>query len=126
MRKLKLPIQNPEGYTIFLRNDNIIELSFYNGFYGELEDAKIIVEKIRVLSLGKKLGLVVIYAADNLFSAEARSFVAKHTYTKADALVGTSLALRIIGNFYLNINKPIRPTRLFNNQEAALKWLKEL
>ena len=30
---------------------------------------------------------------------------------------------RIIGNFFLGANKPIRPTRLFTKKTEAIKWL---
>jgi len=43
-------------------------------------------------------------------------------FTKC-ALIVTSPISRIIGNFFLGANKPIKPTRLFNNREEALKWL---
>lgn len=77
---------------------------------------------------GIRYPLLVIYADDNLFSKENRKYVASKevsNYVKADALVMKSLALKIIGNFYLKINKPSRPTRTFFDEEAAVKWLKE-
>ena len=111
------------GYHIFLRKDNILQLQMHNSFYVELDDAINILECIIKLSNGSKYPLLVIYADDNLFSNETRAHIAKHTLTKADALVGTSLALRIVGNFYLNINKPIRPTRMFDDELSAIKWL---
>lgn len=43
-------------------------------------------------------------------------------FTKC-ALLITSPISRIIGNFFLGANKPIRPTRLFTNKVEALKWL---
>jgi len=45
-------------------------------------------------------------------------------YTKC-ALVIKNPISRIIGNFFLGANKPIKPTRLFTNKEAGLSWLKE-
>lgn len=41
----------------------------------------------------------------------------------AVALVTSSLAGRILANFFLNFNKPEAPTRLFNNYNAAHTWL---
>lgn len=41
------------------------------------------------------------------------------------ALIVTSPISRIIGNFFLGLNKPLKPTRLFNSKEEGLKWLKE-
>jgi hypothetical protein len=46
------------------------------------------------------------------------------TFTKA-ALIVTSPISRLIGNFFLGLNKPLKPTRLFNTKEDGLKWLRE-
>lgn len=113
------------GYSIFKREDNIIQIVFKEGFYYELNDAIQILEKIKELSEGEKLRLLVIYADDNLFSKETHAFIAKHQLTKADALVGSGLAIALIGNFYLNINKPVRPTKLFTEVTSAVYWLNE-
>lgn len=46
------------------------------------------------------------------------------TFSKA-ALIVTSPISRIIGNFFLGLNKPLKPTRLFTNKEDGLEWLHE-
>jgi hypothetical protein len=35
-----------------------------------------------------------------------------------------TLALKIIGNAYIIVNKPARPTKFFVNQDEAVVWLK--
>jgi glutaredoxin len=45
-------------------------------------------------------------------------------YSKAEAFIINSIAMRIIANFYLKINKPQRPTKMFTHEEEAIKWLK--
>ena len=45
-------------------------------------------------------------------------------FTKC-ALIVTSPISKIIGNFFLGANKPLRPTRLFTSVEEGLKWLKK-
>ena len=44
-------------------------------------------------------------------------------YTEALALCTSNLALRIMGNLFLKINKPAVATRLFETREEALIWL---
>ena len=44
------------------------------------------------------------------------------TYT-ATALLVTNPISKIIGNFFMGLNKPIKKTRLFTNKEKALEWL---
>jgi hypothetical protein len=41
------------------------------------------------------------------------------------ALIVTSPISKIIGNFFLGANKPLRPTRLFTDVEEGLQWLKK-
>ena len=41
------------------------------------------------------------------------------------ALIVTSPVSKIIGNFFLGANKPLKPTRLFTSKEEGLKWLKK-
>lgn len=45
-------------------------------------------------------------------------------FTKCALLVENPIA-KILGNFFLGANKPLRPTRLFTNKEKALQWLAE-
>lgn len=44
-------------------------------------------------------------------------------YTSALALCTSNLALRIMGNLFLKINRPSVATRLFETREEALDWL---
>ena len=112
-------------YAIFLRNDNIIQIDIKDNFDCELADSKKMLDAIRQLSRGRKYPLLVIYSDFNSFTKEAKDFVAKSTETTADALVGDGFAFKMVGNIYLRMSKPIRPTKLFNDVESALKWLEQ-
>ncbi len=117
------------GYKLFMRYDNIIELRFEPGFSGSAGDARNMVSVFKKLSGKFKPSLLVIYSEDNMFSKDAREYIASEEVSnilKADAFVIKGLALRIIGNGYLKINKPKRPTRLFNSKEDAIDWLKRI
>jgi hypothetical protein len=46
------------------------------------------------------------------------------TFSKC-ALIVMSPVSKLIGNFFLGLNKPLKPTRLFTNKEDGLKWLSE-
>ena len=41
----------------------------------------------------------------------------------AEAVLIKSLPVRIMGKFYINFNKPLVPTQLFDNENEALTWL---
>ncbi len=46
------------------------------------------------------------------------------TFSKC-ALIVTNPVSRVIGNFFLGLNKPLKPTRLFTSREEGLWWLKQ-
>ncbi len=43
--------------------------------------------------------------------------------TIADALLISSLPHKLMANFYMKFNKPVKPTRIFNNRDRAVQWL---
>ncbi len=43
-----------------------------------------------------------------------------HTYT--DALVIHSLSQKILADFYIRVNKPVKSTKVFYSLEKAVKW----
>lgn len=117
------------GYCIGRIGINMIEIKFEKGFEGEIEDAKLIVQRISHFCLqNQPVLLLAVYAEDNFFSKEARQYIASkeiNTIVKAEALVISSMALRIMGNFYLKVNKPARESRLFNDRAIAHDWLSQ-
>ena len=57
---------------------------------------------------------------------EARDYFANErtaSIQRATALLIGSSVSRLIGNFFLGLNKPISPTRLFTNPHKAIRWL---
>lgn len=45
-------------------------------------------------------------------------------FSKCALIIKSPLA-RIIGNFFLGANKPLKPTKLFNTVEDGVRWLRE-
>ncbi len=41
---------------------------------------------------------------------------------KALLLIGSPVS-RVIGNFFMGLNKPIYPTKLFTDPQKAIRWL---
>ena len=59
---------------------------------------------------------------------EARKLSASAEFaqrTLAKAFLVESLGHRIIGDFYIRMNKPFIKTKLFTDREKALEWLRE-
>ncbi len=61
-----------------------------------------------------------------VFSNEAREFFAtdaNHTKLRfSQAIVIDTLAYKIVANFYIRFNKPVGPTKIFEDLESAFKW----
>ncbi len=78
--------------------------------------------------MGEKKHMAVIdFGGDLTSTTEARAFYAASDYIKkyrlADAFLVNSVSVRIVANFFIKVNKPEVSTRLFSNEEDALKWL---
>ncbi|MBC7696394.1 MAG: hypothetical protein H7141_13220 [Burkholderiales bacterium] len=57
---------------------------------------------------------------------EAREYLASKdgcNKVKCGAIIIDSIVMSVIANFFLQINKPLVPTKLFTNKESAIDWL---
>jgi hypothetical protein len=85
------------------------------------------IENIRKLSKGKRMPCVVDITRIKSVSREAREYYASEdsydVFTAVALLVNSPLTL-VLANFFLGINKPIMPVKIFTSEERALKWLK--
>lgn len=59
--------------------------------------------------------------------SKTRAYAAEQyrEYVAGTALVIESKISSFFANLYLNFNRPKTPTRLFTNEDDAIKWLKE-
>jgi len=48
---------------------------------------------------------------------------AENKHTVADAIIVKNMAQRIVGNFYIQFNRPVKPTKLFTGTKEAIVWL---
>lgn len=115
--KFKLSVVNSSYYFVELSNN--IEFDVY--------DMKQLVKAEQQLS-GLKLPVLVICPA----TANTNIHLMRHLkenknnpYSVADAFVIAATSQAILGNFYLKISQPERPTKFFNREADALEWLKD-
>ena len=62
------------------------------------------------------------------FEKQARAYLAEFSNTRyltAGALLVENQLQIVLGNFFLLINKPHTPAKLFEDKQKALKWLKQ-
>lgn len=61
-------------------------------------------------------------------SKEARDHMSAYQNPKRKAtalLTRHNLAMRIMANFYMSVHKPAIPTKMFHEEEEAVRWLKK-
>jgi hypothetical protein len=116
-----------ETRTVIFTFADIIIGRFRAGAEVGLEDARENVALCLRMNAGRKRPLLVDLRAVKSQSAEARGYLAgpegTEVCTAVGLLIGSPLS-RVVGNFYLGMNKPPVPTRLFTSEEEAQTWLR--
>lgn len=127
---MKIPsdrkIHNAGCFSAWLRNDGIGYSLVTAGSEVNLEDAEAGVEIIRSLDKGRQIPIIVDIRRIKSISKEARKHFAADRVRPSATAVGlliSSSVSRVIGNFFVQLNKPKVPTRIFNRPEEASEWL---
>lgn len=112
-------------FEITVIGDIIFRIKFTDGADINLSDAEKINEHLLQLAKGRKY--CVLLDAQNQFttSPESREYVGKKPDRIAFAIVSKSIANMLVGNFFIQFNKPVTATKLFSDEKSALKWLQE-
>ncbi|MBL7902705.1 MAG: hypothetical protein JNK73_11975 [Bacteroidia bacterium] len=108
--------------------EGIVENYFLSGESIEVEDFREL-KQANIELMGQKPYTVLVTAEElTSFTREAREYVASKEYvgiTIAKALLISGLGQRIIGNFYMKVNKPNIKTKLFSDRDKAIEWLRK-
>lgn len=108
--------------------ERIVYMKILDGAEIELENAIQNQDAVKQLTNNEKHLLVVdARGIDVYVSKDARTFSANRKAGDpciAKAFIVNSTANRLIGNFYINFNKPNIPTKIFSSEEKAIEWLK--
>lgn len=117
-----------ENILFTLRPDGIVQIECRLNTTLGIEEAKLSTSLVRQL-VGKEPRPLL---CDLTNVVKMTQDCRKHFAGREHAEVFTRCALiisnpisKIIGNFFLGANKPLRPTRLFTSVEAGVQWLKE-
>lgn len=108
--------------------DGIIFNSYKPNLVINLEIAKKMVAARHQVSDGKARPLFIDIS--NLVSVdlEAREYLAGEEAIKlvtAGAIYSTNPISKFAGKLFLDVNKPQRPSQIFNNKEEAIEWLQQ-
>jgi hypothetical protein len=112
--------------TIWLEDDGIIRIVYIPNSEDRLEDAKAFSAAVKELSPDKRYPALADIRNIKSSTREARQHHASDGINLGPAcalLVGSQLS-SVIGNFFLKINKPNIPTKLFSSEPTAVAWLK--
>lgn len=83
---------------------------------------------MRDLGGGEEIPYLLLAKDDTQFDSSARAYAATaegSRYQKAEALIVRTLAHRLLADLYLKINKPVKPCKVFANEEDGIEWLLE-
>lgn len=113
--------------TIILDPSGIAKCYVHKDYFLVLEDARENLETVRQFGNGKLVPVLVDIRDAKGASKECRAYFASEEAAKiqsACALLVASPLSRLIGNFFIGLNKTKFPTKLFSNEAEAMDWLK--
>lgn len=113
-------------YKHELISDKIIKIFiFENTEIDELDIAEMKMINRKLVPQGKYA--LMICASDPFqITSEARKLSTSKDFSAdriALALVSDSSANKFLGNFFINFNKPVNPTKIFTDEVEAIGWL---
>ena len=112
----------------FWKQDGVLYGLANEGVTASAEDAREQFDIQRPMLEGHPLPFLMDIRKARGISREARymfaSAEAAQIFARTALLIGSPLS-RVLGNFFLGLNKPQMPTRLFTDEAEALAWLRE-
>jgi hypothetical protein len=116
---------NPK-FEIRVRSDGIVQIVWAPAAVMSYEDAIAATDAMTKLTGGKRCALLVdAHDAGPQDRAARSEFARRGDLVSAVALLGATPLSRMTGNFFIAVSRPMAPTKLFNDESAALAWLKE-
>ena len=116
-------------YHTWQGEDGIVRTKIKPGSEVTIKEARENSDAVNSFYYGTKFPLLIDARGIKSMSREARnqfSTKGRETGAKAFAIIIDSSLSRVIGNFFMGINKPPVPTRLFENEADAESWLKQI
>jgi hypothetical protein len=114
-------------FIISLYDESYYELCIKDNVEIFIEDVDRIKDAQRQLS-GLRIPVLISGGKYSTTNVDVMKYLAKNEnmpYSKVSAYITNSISQKLLGNFYLKINKPERPTRFFSNKKDAIDWLKQ-
>lgn len=109
-----------------LRSDGIVMILYPDNFSFTIKESIESVDAIGEITKGVPHPILKIPGKYTTVDKDTREHVAKGNgarFSIAEAFILRSLAHKLVGNFYLSVEKPQKPTRFFNDIPSAETWL---
>ena len=109
------------------RKDGIIHVTYKSGCTITLEDCYAMAKFICQIGVAKKYLFITEPEHGSNIDEQARVLLASekgNRYTLKNAILCSSIIHEMIGNFFIRMDNPVVPTKLFNNEVKAIEWLK--
>lgn len=117
-----------ESQKISIEDSGVIVCVNLNIKRHTLSHAKQNLEAIRSLAGGVKRPVLIDIRETLSIDADARKYYSSVDYAEVQSaaalIIGSSLT-RMIANFFMGLNKPLFPTKMFTDEAQAYKWLEE-
>ena len=108
-------------------DSGIVVCTVNQSAYMELEDGIENLNAIRKISKGVRVPVLVDIISSKGASKKCREYYASDEAAEiqtACALLIKSPLSKLIGNFFIGLNKTVFPTKLFTDKTEAINWLK--
>ena len=114
---------------IELRDDDIIQFFYGDNINYTMKETEELIDATVKMTNGIVHKMLRIPGPFTTIDIEVMKYISRGRGTLvslADSFVLYSMPQRRLGNFYLRMNKPLVPTRLFDEVAEADKWLQSL
>lgn len=114
---------------MFIDDNGIIHQSHYPQSEVTIKDVKKEVATYPILSNNRKVFVLIDLSNVKSVEKRARDYLASDATAKfvlAAALVTPTMVSKVMGNFFLGLNKPQIPVKLFISKEDGVEWLMQL
>ncbi len=122
---LKRTVRSDFG-EVSIRQEGVVHAKVLYGIEINLEKAKTYHALVQYLTKDTAHSTVIDLSGVSAISPEAREFLQNKSSqwgkTIAVALVTSTFTARVIGNFFLTINKPSYPVKIFTDPLIAQHW----
>lgn len=117
----------PKGQASLIE-PGLVQNQINDGIIIEVEDVYAFKKANETLAGNKPYAVLVEVEEMVAVSKESRELTASKDfkrYTVAEAFVIGSLGHKIVANFYMQVNKPHIPTKIFTDRDKAIIWLRQ-